>query len=133
MVKKWKYFRRPFGNIGSSYALASGSSDSEDQIPASEYGQSLTSTPTMSSDAGIRRLRAQEKGDIHSASKDSAAHYNSPASGSLTPIDAGLNIADWIESVDSANTTSTFPLADPVTAAAEWATAEIDSQSPSSS
>ena len=52
------------------------------------------------------------------------AHYSSPASGSLTPIGAGPNIADWIESVDSAN----VPLADALTATAEWVTAEVDSQ-----
>ncbi len=131
VVKKWKNFRRRFGNTSSSYAPLSNSSGSEDQIPASDYRQSLTSTPTMNSDARIRRLRAQERGKMYSASQDSTAHYNSPANGSLTPIDTGPCIADWIDSVDSAKTTSTFPLADPLTAAAELVAAEIDSRSPS--
>jgi hypothetical protein len=118
VVKRWKKLRRRFSGSLHSHLPAS---RSEDQSCTS--GTSGASSPGMSSDAKIRRRRAQERGDIHSSSMDSAPHYNSPVSGDLIPSSGD---PFW---VDSRNRTADFQLADPIVAAASFAAAETNTAS----
>jgi len=104
VVKRWKSFRRRFGG---SLHSALPTSQSEYPTSASESGASEASSPALSSDAKLRRLRAQERGDIHSSSIDSTPHYNSPASDLFTTNPSG-RISPY--SMDSHNV-STLPLA----------------------
>jgi len=109
VVRKWNTIRRRFG--GSLHA----------PLPSegftSDSAQSEVSSPGLSSDGKARRRRAQERGDIHSNSVESTPHYNSPASGHLSPTEGQY----W---TDSANTSPRLLLADPLAAAAALAFAE---------
>jgi hypothetical protein len=109
VVKRWKKLRRRFSG---SLHSALPASRSEDQSCTS--GTSGASSPGMSSDAKIRRRRAQERGDIHSSSIDSTPHYNSPVSGDLIP-NSGAPF--W---VDPRNRILDFQLVDPIVAAASF-------------
>lgn len=125
VVKRWKTFRRRFG--GSLHApLPTGSED--DTSGASTPGQSDVSSPAMSGEGRTRRRRAQERGDIDSASVDSIPHYNSPVSGYLSPNGNGFRSPLW---VDSMTPSPAFQLADPLAAAAALALAETQSPNPS--
>jgi hypothetical protein len=104
VVKRWRSFRRRFG---SSLHSALPTSQSEYPTSASESGASEASSPAVSSDAKMRRPRAQERGDIHSSSIDSTPHYNSPASDVFTTNPSGRISPCSIES----NNVSTLPLA----------------------
>jgi hypothetical protein len=110
VVKRWKKLRHRFSGSLHSPLPAS---RSEDQSCTS--GTSGASSPGMSSDAKIRRRRAQGRGDIHSTSIDSTPHYNSPVSGDLAPI-SGASF--W---VDSRSRTPDFQFAKPIVAAASFA------------
>jgi hypothetical protein len=77
VVKRWRSFTRKFG--GSLHSALPGS-QSDCPTSGSESGASEASTPMLSTDAKKRRLRVQERGDIHSSSVDSTPHFNSPAS-----------------------------------------------------
>jgi hypothetical protein len=118
VVKRWKKLTRRFSGSLHSPLPASRSEDK----PCTS-GTSGASSPGMSSDAKIRRRRAQERGDIHSSSMDSAPHYNSPISGDLIP-NSGAPF--W---VDSRNRAPDFQLADPIVAAASFAAAETNTAS----
>lgn len=129
VVKRWRKFRRRFsGSLHSS--LPTGRSEEADS--GSESSTNEVSSPLPSSGAKARRRRAQERGDIHSSSVDSTPHYNTPMSGHLSP--ANDERPQTIRN-DSQNTTPTFRLADPLTAAASFVEAErtqLQSSGPSS-
>lgn len=80
VVKRWKSIRRQFGgSLGTSLprrASRDVESDSESDATSS----------ILSTDARARRLRAQERGDIHSAGGEDDLHYNTPRSGTMTPV-----------------------------------------------
>ncbi|CZR57872.1 uncharacterized protein PAC_07761 [Phialocephala subalpina] len=115
VVKRWKNFRR---RMSGSLHSALPSRASEDLTSASESSASGTSSPILSSDAKIRRLRAQERGDIHGSSVDSTPHYNTPRSGQMSPngTELGLPVR---------SPTPIFPLGDPLAAAASLVAAEM--------
>ncbi|KAH7369502.1 hypothetical protein BKA65DRAFT_416470 [Rhexocercosporidium sp. MPI-PUGE-AT-0058] len=77
VVKRWANFKR---RLSGSLHSALPTGGSEDQDSASEIG-----SPAISSDGKARRLRAQERGDIHSSDAESTPHFNTPVSGHLTP------------------------------------------------
>ncbi|KAF8860991.1 hypothetical protein BDZ45DRAFT_740869 [Acephala macrosclerotiorum] len=112
VVKRWRNFRR---RMSGSLHSALSSRASEDLASASESSEA--SSPVLSSDAKIRRLRAQERGDIHSSSVDSTPHCNSPRSGQLSPN--GEELALSVRSL-----ASVFPLGDPLAAVASLVMAE---------
>ena len=126
VVKRWKTFRRRFG--GSLHSPLPDEESEELISRTSESGQSGSSSPAMSSDGRARRFRARERGEIHS-STDSTMHYNSPASGHLTPNDVPAKIPYWI---DSRNPSPRFELIDPLAAAVALAAVEGRAPSPSS-
>lgn len=109
VVKRWKTFRRRFG--GSLYGALT-STGSDDVL---DSGPSGATSPGMSSDARTRRLRAQERGEIHSDSFDSVQHYNTPVSEQATPFEMGA--APGVVS-------SRIHVADPLVAAASLAIAQ---------
>ncbi|CAD6443155.1 bdcc9bbe-d7d1-4b57-bf5d-8cbe8a849b86-CDS [Sclerotinia trifoliorum] len=80
VVKRWKSIRRQFGgslqNSLPTRAFGNVESDSESDATSS----------ALSTDARARRRRAQERGDIHSAGGDDSPRYNTPRSGTMTPI-----------------------------------------------
>jgi hypothetical protein len=118
VVKRWRTLRRRFaGSLHSPLPCGT----SEDSLSASESGLSGVSSPVMSNDGKSRRQRAQERGNIHSSSVDSTAHYNSPVTRCATPDDNGGNRP---YRVDSAKASPTFQLADPLSTAAALAVAE---------
>ncbi|KUJ15103.1 uncharacterized protein LY89DRAFT_720493 [Mollisia scopiformis] len=119
VVKRWRKFRRRLsGSLHSSLPTRT----SEDAASASESSASEDSSQVMSSDAKARRLRAQERGDIHSSSMDSTPHYNTPKSGHLSPSNNDPARSHW---TDSQSTTPNFRLADPLAAAASLVAAEL--------
>ena len=118
VVKRWRTLRRRFG--GSLHSpLPLGTMRYNSTLSGSEG--SSPSSPGRSSDARLRRRRAQERGDIHSSSIESIPHYNSPASGSVTPLNSG-GTHSWVDSTDQ---TSTFRLLDPLMAASSLAAGEM--------
>jgi hypothetical protein len=117
VVKRWRSFTRRFGG---SLHSALPTSQSEYQTSASDSGESEASSPGISSDSKLRRLRAQERGDIHSSSVDSTPHFNSPASGVFSPNPSGRVSPYWIDSPNA----PTLPLADSPVAAASPAAAQ---------
>ena len=80
VVKRWKTFRRRVG--GSLYSTPSDSDNFKTQL--SSIPPSAASSPALSSDARVRRRRAQQRSHIRSSS-GSIPHYNSPASGCGSP------------------------------------------------
>ncbi|APA14020.1 hypothetical protein sscle_12g087900 [Sclerotinia sclerotiorum 1980 UF-70] len=80
VVKRWKSIRRQFGgslqNSLPTMASENVESDSESDAASS----------ALSTDARARRRRAQERGDIHSAGGDDSLRYNTPRSGTMTPM-----------------------------------------------
>lgn len=80
VVKRWRSIRRQFGgSLQASLprrASRNGESESESDATSS----------VLSTDARARRRRAQERGDIHSAGGDDSPHYNTPRSGTMTPM-----------------------------------------------
>lgn len=118
VVKRWRNFRRRFsGSLHSS--IPAGGYDEVGS--ASESSASGVSSPLLSGDAKARRLRAQERGDIHSSSVDSTPHYNTPISGHLSPSN---NVLPRRNRDDSQNATPAFQFADPLVAAASLVAAE---------
>ena len=86
VVKRWTNFKRRLsGSLHS--ALPTRSSD---RASTSESG-----SPAMSSDGKLRRLRAQERGDIHSSDVETTQHFNTPTSGNLAPV-GGMSTPDRI-------------------------------------
>ncbi|KAH6677103.1 hypothetical protein B0J14DRAFT_475059 [Halenospora varia] len=84
VVKRWRSIRRRFG--GSLHAaLPTNDLDDRNSIN-SESGTSATSSPAVSPDGRARRIRAQERGEIHSA--DSTPHNPTPNSGIFSEDDA---------------------------------------------
>lgn len=84
VVKRWRSIRRRFG--GSLHAaLTPNDLDDRNSID-SESGTSATSSPAVSPDGRSRRIRAQERGEIHSA--DSTPHNPTPNSGIFSEDDA---------------------------------------------
>lgn len=81
VVKRWRTFRRRLS--GSIHGNLPGRA-LDGQTTASESDATGPNSPFMSSDSRYRRLRAQERGDIHS-SIESTPHYNTPASGASSP------------------------------------------------
>jgi hypothetical protein len=129
VVKRWRNFRRRFSGSLHSSLPAGGSEDADS---ASESSASEVSNPVLSSGAKVRRLRAQERGDIHSSSVDGIPHYNTPMSGHLSP--SNNELAHPTRN-DSQNPIPTFRLADPLFAAASLVAAErkrLQSSGPSS-
>ncbi|KAE8448705.1 hypothetical protein EG329_008920 [Mollisiaceae sp. DMI_Dod_QoI] len=119
VVKRWRKFRRRLsGSLHSSLPTRA----SDEQTSASESDASEDSSAVLSNDAKVRRLRAQERGDIHSSSVDSTPHYNTPGSGQLSPNGNGIPTPHWI---DPRNLTPTFGRGDPLAAAASLVAAEM--------
>lgn len=125
VVKRWRTFRRRFG--GSLHAPLPTGSEGNISTPSTP-GYSGGCSPAMSSDGRARRRRAQERGEILSASVDSTPHYNSPISGYLSPRSSGYPSPFWI---DSMNSSPAFQLADPLAAAAALVLAKTQSSAPS--
>ncbi|PVH74459.1 hypothetical protein DL98DRAFT_519276 [Cadophora sp. DSE1049] len=108
VVKRWTNFKR---RLSGSLHSALPTRNSDDRESTSEVG-----SPTMSSDGKVRRLRAQESGDIHSSDVDTTQHFNTPTSGDLTPL-GGLSTPDRING-------AAFRLSNPSIAEAALAAAE---------
>jgi len=98
VVKRWRSFTRRFGG-GLHCALPR--SRSEYHTSGSESDASEVSSPALSTDARKRRLRAQERGDIHSSSVESTPHFNSPASEAYSPDPGGRISPCLIDSPDA--------------------------------
>ncbi|KAG4431110.1 hypothetical protein IFR05_013397 [Cadophora sp. M221] len=111
VVKRWTNFKR---RLSGSLHSALPTRGSEDQESASETG-----SPAISSDGKARRLRAQERGDIHSSDVESTTHFNTPTSGNLSPA-SGIGTPDRIDMINGAS----FRLSDPSIAEAALAAAE---------
>lgn len=75
-VQRWKSIRRRFGR---NFHDAMASNASEDMSVTSGSSFAGAASSGMSNDASIRRLRAQERGEIYSSS-DSTYHYDAPVS-----------------------------------------------------
>ncbi|KAE9369068.1 hypothetical protein N431DRAFT_485080 [Stipitochalara longipes BDJ] len=120
VVKRWRSFTRRFG--GSLHSALPGSR-SEYPTSGSESGASEASSPALSTDARKRRLRAQERGDIHSSSIESTPHFNSPASEAYLPDPSGRISPYQIDSPDAARS----PLADTLRETTSLVTAETPS------
>ncbi|KAH7383130.1 hypothetical protein BKA64DRAFT_727180 [Cadophora sp. MPI-SDFR-AT-0126] len=87
VVKRWTNFKRRLsGSLHS--ALPTRNSDNPESV-------SDTGSPAMSSDGKLRRLRAQERGDIHSSEFEATQHFNTPTSGTLA-TNGGLSTPDRI-------------------------------------
>ncbi|KAF4634250.1 hypothetical protein G7Y89_g3855 [Cudoniella acicularis] len=99
VVKRWRSFRRRFG--GSLHSPLP-TADLEDEISLlSESGASETSSPAVSLEGKMRRMRAQERGEIHSAK--STPCNSTPTSELLSPeaVDQGFPRSFWSESRNS--------------------------------
>ncbi|KAI9641242.1 hypothetical protein NHQ30_010042 [Ciborinia camelliae] len=80
VVNRWKSIRRQFGgSLGTSLPRI---------IPrdAGSESESDATSSALSTDARERRRRAQERGDIHSAGGEDSRHYNTPRSGTMSPM-----------------------------------------------
>lgn len=84
VVKRWNKFRRRFG--GSMHASL--------PFRVSEDEESVSASESCASDAKSRRLRAQERGDIHSSSVEESPHYTTPVSGNMSPSASRSNLPD---------------------------------------
>jgi hypothetical protein len=114
VVKRWKSFRRRFeGSLNGALR----SNASEDMSMTSESGPSGVTSPGMSSDARLRRLRAQERGEIHS-SVDSTQHYSTPV---LSPYESRAASPFLAESLMAS---PGFRLSDPIASATFMAVGE---------
>ncbi|KAH6694243.1 hypothetical protein BKA61DRAFT_662918 [Leptodontidium sp. MPI-SDFR-AT-0119] len=111
VVKRWTNFKR---RLSGSLHSALPTRGSEDQESASEVG-----SPAISSDGKARRLRAQERGEIHSSDVEGTVHFNTPTSGRLSPA-SGMGTPDLINMINGA----CFRLSDPSIAEAALAAAE---------
>ena len=120
VVKRWRSFTRRFG--GSLHSALPGS-QSEYPTSGTESGASEASSPAVSVDARKRRLRAQERGDIHSSSIESTPHFNSPASEAYLPDPSGRISPYLIESPHAA----VSPLADTSSETTSHVAAEVTS------
>ncbi|KAG4416046.1 hypothetical protein IFR04_010809 [Cadophora malorum] len=87
VVKRWTNFKR---RLSGSLHSALPTRSSDDQASTSESG-----SPAMSSDGKLRRLRAQERGDIHSSDVETTQHFNTPTGGNFSPV-GGTSTPDRI-------------------------------------
>ncbi|KAK0114062.1 hypothetical protein ONS95_014301 [Cadophora gregata] len=117
VVKRWANFKR---RLSGSLHSALPARNSDDRESSSDVG-----SPAMSNDGKIRRLRAQERGEIHSSDVETTQHFNTPTSGILATHE-GVRTPDRIHE-------ATIRLSNPSIAEAALTAAEGRiSQSPTS-
>jgi hypothetical protein len=118
VVKRWQSFRRRFA--GSLHAPLPGRVESEDYTSGSEAGESTC-------DGKVRRLRAQESGDIHNDSGESTPQFNSEisaTSGLRSTSNKIVSPSPEILSTESNKGSPKLPLADPIVASVAQSYAE---------